>query len=100
MRITRRIGAAAVAVAAVSSSPNAAVTLRPDASAPMEEKDSAQIWFERALSLDIGDAGAPDAVQAFAAMRRSAGRRGSLDLVCAGGRCRQPARRLQPRPAL
>jgi hypothetical protein len=38
----------------------------------MEEKDSAQIWFERALSLDIGDAGAPDAVQAFAAMRRSA----------------------------
>ena len=72
MRITRRIGAAAVAIAAVSSSPNAAVKSSPDASAPMEEKDSAQIWFERALSLDIGDAGAPDAVQAFAAMRRAA----------------------------
>src|SRR3984885_15290424 len=72
MRITRRIGAAAVAIAAVSSSPNAAVTSSPDASAPVEEKDSAQIWFERALSLDIGDAGAPDAVQAFAAMRRAA----------------------------
>src|SRR5580704_16269415 len=72
MRITTRIGAAAVAIAAVSSSPNAAETSSPDASAPMEQKDSAQIWFERALSLDIGDAGAPDAVQAFAAMRRAA----------------------------
>src|SRR5580693_1579758 len=71
MRITTRIGAAAVAIAAVSSSPNAAETSSPDASAPMEQKDSAQIWFERALSLDIGDAGAPDAVQAFAAMRDS-----------------------------
>ena len=71
MRITRRIGAAAVAIAAVSSSSNAAVKSSPDASAPIEEKDSAQIWFERALSLDIGDAGTPDAVQAFA-MRRSA----------------------------
>ena len=72
MRITTRIGAAAVAIAAVSSSPNAAETSSADASAPMEQKDSAQIWFERALSLDIGDAGAPDAVQAFAAMRRAA----------------------------
>ena len=59
MRITRRIGAAAVAIAAVSSSPNAAVKSSPDASAPIEEKDSAQIWFERALSLDIGDAECP-----------------------------------------
>jgi hypothetical protein len=69
MRITTRIGAAAVAIAAVSASPNAAEASSPGA---MEEKDSAQIWFEHALSLDIGDAGAPDAVQAFAAMRRAA----------------------------
>jgi hypothetical protein len=73
MRIATRIGAAAVAIAALSSSANAAEASRPDASAaPTEEKDSAQIWFERALSLDIGDAGVPDAVQAFAAMRRAA----------------------------
>ena len=39
MRITRRIGAAAVAIAAVSSSPNAAVKSSPDASAPIEEKE-------------------------------------------------------------
>jgi hypothetical protein len=67
VRFTARIGAAAVAIAAVSSSANAA-----EASTPLEEKESAQIWFERALSLDIGDAGAPYAVQAFAAMRRAA----------------------------
>ena len=41
---------------------------------PAKEEGSAQaqIWFERALSLDIGAAGAPDAVQAFAAMRHAA----------------------------
>jgi TPR repeat protein len=32
----------------------------------------AQVWFERALALDIGAARAPDALQAFAAMRRAA----------------------------
>jgi Sel1 repeat len=72
MRIATRIGAAAVVIAAVSSSANAGEASSPDASTSMEEKDPAQIWFERALSLDLGDAGAPDAVQAFAAMRRAA----------------------------
>ena len=47
--------------------------MSPAAPAPAEEKGwQAQVWFERALSLDIGAAGAPDAVQAFAAMRRAA----------------------------
>jgi hypothetical protein len=36
------------------------------------ENGPAQIWFERALSLDTGAAGTPDAVQAFAAMKRAA----------------------------
>jgi Sel1 repeat len=67
-----RIGAAAVALAAVSSQADAAEASRPYALTPTEGNDSAQIWFERALSLDIGDAGARDAVQAFAAMRRAA----------------------------
>jgi Sel1 repeat len=72
MRVATRFGVAAAAIAALASSANAAEASRPDASAPAEEKDQARIWFERALSLDIGDAGPPDAVQAFAAMRRAA----------------------------
>ena len=32
----------------------------------------ARVWFERALELDVGAGGAPDASQAFAAMRRAA----------------------------
>ena len=74
MRIATRICVAAMAIAAVSSSASAAEVLSPAAPAPTEEKGSAQaqVWFERALSLDIGAEGAPDAVQAFAAMRRAA----------------------------
>jgi len=63
-----------MAVAALNLSASAAEVLRPVTPAPTEEKGSAQaqVWFERALSLDIGAEGAPDAVQAFAAMRRAA----------------------------
>jgi hypothetical protein len=61
-----------MAIAAVNSSANAVDASSPDTSAPRDEEVSAQVWFERALSLDIGAAGAPDAVQAFAAMRRAA----------------------------
>jgi len=72
MSLATRIGAAAVAIATVTSSANAGEASSPEKSTPTEEKNPAQIWFERALSLDIGEAGAPDAVQAFAAMRRAA----------------------------
>ena len=72
VRFATRACLAAIAIAAASSAANAAGAPSPDASAPTEEKVSAQAWFERALSLDIGAAGAPDAVQAFAAMRRAA----------------------------
>jgi hypothetical protein len=70
MRIATGVCIAAIAVAALSSSASAAEGASPVTPAPAEEK--AQVWFERALSLDIGDAGAPNAVQAFAAMRRAA----------------------------
>jgi Sel1 repeat len=63
---------AAIAIAAFNASANAEGAPSPNAPDATGEKASAQIWFERALSLDIGDAGAPDAVQAFAAMRRAA----------------------------
>jgi Sel1 repeat len=63
---------AAIAVAAINASASGAEIASPVTTASTEEKDQAQIWFERALSLDIGAAGAPDAVQAFAAMRRAA----------------------------
>ena len=48
--------------------------LRPSAGGqePEEGSAQAQVWFERALALDIGADGAPDAVQAFAAMRHAA----------------------------
>jgi hypothetical protein len=72
MRIATRVCLAAIAIAVVNSSAKAAGASSPDTSAQPEEKESAQVWFERALSLDIGAAGAPDAVQAFAAMRRAA----------------------------
>ena len=45
---------------------------REPAQAEAEGSAQAQVWFERALALDIGAAGAPDAVEAFAAMRRAA----------------------------
>ena len=74
MRIATRVCVAAMAVAALNLSASAAEVLNPAAPAPADEKGSAQaqVWFERALSLDIGAEGAPDAVQAFAAMRRAA----------------------------
>jgi hypothetical protein len=72
MRFATRVCIAAMAIAAVNSRANAVDVSSSDGSAPTEEKVSAQVWFERALSLDIGAAGAPDAVQAFAAMRRAA----------------------------
>jgi hypothetical protein len=74
MRIATTVCVAGLAVAALDLSASAAEVLSPAAPAPADEKGSAQaqIWFERALSLDIGAEGAPDAVQAFAAMRRAA----------------------------
>ncbi len=72
MRITTRLWFAAIVLAAVGSTAQAAGILRPPAPAHEEGSAEAQVWFERALSLDIGAAGAPDAVQAFAAMRRAA----------------------------
>ena len=70
MRIAMGVWVAATIIAATASSANAAELSGP--SAPAEPGGPAQIWFERALSLDIGEAGSPDAVQAFAAMRRAA----------------------------
>jgi Sel1 repeat len=74
MRIATRVCVAAMAVAVLNLSASAAEVLSSAAPAPAGENGSAQaqVWFERALSLDIGAAGAPDAVQAFAAMRRAA----------------------------
>ena len=74
MRIATGTCIAAIAIVAVSASARAAEVLSPAAPAPADEKGSAQaqVWFERALSLDIGAEGRPDAVQAFAAMRRAA----------------------------
>jgi Sel1 repeat len=72
MGIMTRVWVAAIAIAAVHSSASAASVSSSATTAPTEEKVSAQVWFERALSLDIGAAGAPDAVQAYAAMRRAA----------------------------
>jgi hypothetical protein len=74
MRIATRACLAAIAIAAVNSSVSAAGVSDPSTPSPAEEGGlaQAQVWFERALALDIGAAGAPDAVQAFAAMRRAA----------------------------
>jgi hypothetical protein len=72
MRIMTRVWVAATIIAALASSANAAELSGPLTSAPAEGQGPAQVWFERALSLDIGAGGSPDAVQAFAAMRRAA----------------------------
>jgi hypothetical protein len=72
VRFATTVWLTAVAIAAASSSANAGGPSSADTPAPAGEKDQAQVWFEHALSLDIGAAGAPDAVQAFAAMRRAA----------------------------
>jgi hypothetical protein len=37
-----------------------------------ERSIEAKVWLEKGLSLDVGAEGAPDAIQAFAAMRRAA----------------------------
>jgi Sel1 repeat len=76
MKIATRVWVAAIAMAiAAVNSPASAAELSGSlvpASAKEEGAAQAQIWFERALSLDIGAAGTPNAVQAFAAMRHAA----------------------------
>ena len=72
MRIATRVSVAATIVAATALSINAAELSAPLASVPAADGSRAEVWFERALSLDIGAASSPDAVQAFAAMRRAA----------------------------
>jgi hypothetical protein len=79
MRLATMLRVAAMATSMATSLPGAAGLPGPLAPAPAEESAAppegllqAQIWFERALALDIGAAGAPDAVEAFAAMRRAA----------------------------
>jgi Sel1 repeat len=72
MTIMTRAWVAGTIIAALASSANAAALSGPLASAPAEGEAPAQVWLERALSLDVGAAGSPDAVQAFAAMRRAA----------------------------
>jgi Sel1 repeat len=72
MTIMTTAWVAATIIAALASSANAAELSAPLASAPADEAGAAQVWFERALSLDTGAAGSPDAIQAFAAMRRAA----------------------------
>jgi hypothetical protein len=63
-----------MAIGAVNPFASAAEVPSSITPAPAEERASAQaqVWFERALSLDIGAEGAPNAVEAFAAMRRAA----------------------------
>jgi Sel1 repeat len=72
MRIAMRAGLASIAIVAIGSSAIAGEAS--DAPAPADQNGSAQaqVWFERALSLDIGAGGAPDAVRAFTVMRRAA----------------------------
>jgi len=72
MRLATTLRVAAICIA-IAKSANADEVSHPLASASVRETSAqAQVWFERALSLDIGAAGAPDAAQAFAAMRRAA----------------------------
>ena len=72
MRITTGAWIAATIIAALASSASAAEPSGAPAPAPAEAQGPAQVWFERALSLDIGAGGSRDVVQAFAAMRRAA----------------------------
>jgi Sel1 repeat len=72
MRILMGGWVAATIVAAVALPANAAEPSGPLAPPFVEDHGPAQVWFERALSLDVGEAGSPDSVQAFAAMRRAA----------------------------
>jgi TPR repeat protein len=66
MRPTLWIAALAVAVTLSSACAADASSAAPEGSA------EAQVWFERALALDLGAGGAPDAILAFDAMRRAA----------------------------
>jgi hypothetical protein len=67
------IWVAALALMAVSVSANGGeLPGPPPPSAADEGSTAAEVWFERALSLDTGSAGTRDAVQAFAAMLRAA----------------------------
>ena len=63
-----------IAVGAVTPIASAAEVPSSLTRAPAEETASAQaqVWFERALALDIGAEGKPNAVEAFSAMRRAA----------------------------
>jgi Sel1 repeat len=72
MRVATRVWVAAMAIAAVDLSATAAGISRASTPVPAEVGGLAQTWFERALSLDIGAEGSPDAVRAFAAMRQAA----------------------------
>ena len=79
VRLARMRWGAAMAIAAVTSSAGASHLSGSLASPPAEQSAppqegsaQAQVWFERGLALDIGADGPPDAVQAFAAMRRAA----------------------------
>ena len=74
MRIVSALQIATLTVLVVGTPASAAGL--PDAPPPVgdEVQSSAQarIWFERALALDTGAEGAPDAARAFDAMRRAA----------------------------
>ena len=61
MRLAARVCIAAMAIATLNLSASAAEVLGPDKPAPTDEKGSpqAQVWFERALSLDLGAEGRP-----------------------------------------
>ncbi len=74
MTIAARISVAALAIATFHSLANGAEVSRgsPPRWRRRRRTAPAQVWFERALALDTGTAGAQDAVQAFAAMRRAA----------------------------
>jgi hypothetical protein len=74
MRLATALSVAAIAIAVANASAKTAGLPAPNTPAPVEDESSAQaqVWFERALSLDTGAEGAPDAVQAFIAMRHAA----------------------------
>ena len=60
MRIATRVWVAAMAIVVVALSASAAELSGAPTSGPAKEEGSpqAQIWFERALALDVGAAGA------------------------------------------
>ena len=79
MTLARLRWGAAMAIAAVASSAGAsplsgapAATPAEQSAPPQEGSAQAEVWFERGLALDTGADGTPNAVEAFAAMRRAA----------------------------